>query len=169
MVLEVGPNRRKVDLGLDAGCLEYALGPNAAQLEELRGEDAASRKDHLLVCREHQGVVVGPVQDLDSSRHEWRVAAGGVVEENLPDLMHGQELEVAAGGHLVVIRVQGGRASLGRGIYRRRSPVVADRPSSCMLWDKWQAKLVKCLDNLVCGRSASGVVVILRTRCASLT
>lgn len=158
MVLEVAPNGREVDLGLDAGCLEDGLRTDAAQLEELRGEDAARRKDHLLVRGEHQGVVVGAVQDLDSSGHKRRVAAGGVVEENRCDLVHGQELQVAAVGHRVVVRIQGGRARLVGGIYGRRSPVVANSLSSRMLFDKWQAELVKCVDNLICDRSASAAV-----------
>lgn len=35
---------------------------------------------------------------------------------------------------------------------------MPDSLSSRMLLDKWQAKLVKCFDNLVCGRSVSGAV-----------
>lgn len=105
VVLEVAPDRGKVDLCLDTGCLEHGLGPDAAQLEELWGEDAAGCEDHLLLRREHQGVIVGPVQDPDSRRHKRRVAAGGVVEEDLLDLVHGQELEIAAEGHLVVVSV----------------------------------------------------------------
>jgi hypothetical protein len=108
VVLEIAADCGQVELGLDASRRKDTFRSNAAELQDLRRKYGTSGEDDFFAGLESDLMVVVSVEHFHARGREV------FVEDDLRHLVLGEEPEVLAVGHAVVVSVQ--RAGSGHGL-----------------------------------------------------